>query len=138
MCIHRVSACVLLKISLYSGNKFCIYFVDFVAVSLVSCIVMIAGLVVLFVIRLYMFGRAVFIDEAFHVMMYVLWLVVCIAWFCGTGMLGSGGGCEYSVIGSLHLRDSISKFSGRNGNLFVSISMFGELLFCIIKSYSSL
>ena len=37
-CIHLVKACVLLKISLYSGNRFCIYFVDFVAVSLVSCI----------------------------------------------------------------------------------------------------
>ena len=69
--MHLVSACVLLKISLYSGNKFCIYFVDFVAVSLVSCIVMIAGLVVVFVIKLYIFGRAVFRDEAFHVMMCV-------------------------------------------------------------------
>jgi hypothetical protein len=35
-CIHLVSACVLLKISLYFGNRFCMYFVDFVAVSLVS------------------------------------------------------------------------------------------------------
>ena len=119
-CMHRVRVCVLLKISLYSGNRFCIYFVDFVAVSLVSCIVMIAGLVVVFVIKLYMFGRAVFRDEAFHVMMYVLWLVVCIFGFCGTDIFGNGGGCEYSVMGSLHFRDSISKFLGRNGNLFVS------------------
>ena len=47
-CIHLVSACVLLNISLYCGNRFCMYFVDFIAVSLVSCIVMIAGLFVVF------------------------------------------------------------------------------------------
>ena len=68
-CIHRVRACVLLKISLYSGNKFCICFVDFVAVSLVSCMVIIAGLVVVSAIMSCMFGRAVFRDAAFHVMM---------------------------------------------------------------------
>ena len=96
------------------------YFVDFFAVSLVSCIVMIAGLVVWFDIKLYMLGRAVFNDEAFQVMIYVLWLVVCISWFCGSTVLGIGGGCEYSVMGSLYFRDSISSFSGRNGNLFVS------------------
>jgi hypothetical protein len=68
-CIHRVRACVLLKISLYYGNKFCVYFVDFIAVSLVYCMVMIAGLVMVFAIMLYMFGRGMFRDEAFHVMM---------------------------------------------------------------------
>ena len=77
-CIHLVRACVLLKINLYSRNKFCIYFVDFVAVSLVSYIVMIVGLVAMFEIRLCMFGKVVFKDEAFHVMLCVLWLVVCI------------------------------------------------------------
>ena len=40
-----MSACVLLKISLYCGNRFWIYFVDFVVVSLVSWMVMIAVLV---------------------------------------------------------------------------------------------
>ena len=34
--IHLVSACVLLKISLYCGKRFWIYLVDLVAVSLVS------------------------------------------------------------------------------------------------------
>ena len=43
-CMHLVSACVLLNISLYFGNSFCMNFVDLVAVSLVSCIVIIAGL----------------------------------------------------------------------------------------------
>ena len=45
-CMHLVSACVLLKISLYCGNRFCMYFVDLVAVSLVSCMVIMAGLFV--------------------------------------------------------------------------------------------
>ena len=43
-CIHLVNACVLLNINLYCGNRFCLYFVDFVAVNLVSCIVIIASL----------------------------------------------------------------------------------------------
>ena len=34
--IHLVSACLLLKISLYYGKRFWIYLVDLVAVSLVS------------------------------------------------------------------------------------------------------
>ena len=28
-CIHLVSACVLLNVNLYCGNRFCMYFVDF-------------------------------------------------------------------------------------------------------------
>ena len=43
-CMHLVIECVLLNINLYCGNRFCIYFMDFVAVSLVSCIAIIAGL----------------------------------------------------------------------------------------------
>ena len=71
-CIHLVSACVLLNISLYYGNRFCMYFVDFVAVSLVSCIVMIAGLFGVYDISWWRFGRAVFSAEAFHVIRCVL------------------------------------------------------------------
>lgn len=41
--MHLVIAWVLLNISLYCGKRFCIYFVDFVAISLVSQIVMMAG-----------------------------------------------------------------------------------------------
>lgn len=33
------------------------------------------------------------------------------------GILGSGGGWEYSYSGSLCFNASISNFSGRNGNL---------------------
>ena len=68
-CMHLVSACVLLNISLYCGNRFCMYFVDFVAVNLVSCIVIIAGL---FAMSLCKFCKAVLRDEAFHVTICVL------------------------------------------------------------------
>ena len=43
-CMHLVRECVLLNISLYCGYNFFMNFVDLVAVSLVSCIVIIAGL----------------------------------------------------------------------------------------------
>ena len=71
-CMHLVKACVLLKINLYFGNRFCIYLVDFVAVNLVSCIVMIAGSSVVLEINSCRFGRAVFSDAAFHVINLVL------------------------------------------------------------------
>jgi hypothetical protein len=51
-CMHLVNACVLLNISLYCGNRFCMYFVDFVAVNLVSWIVIIVGLFGVFDISL--------------------------------------------------------------------------------------
>ena len=49
------------------------YFVDFVAVSLLSCIVMIVGLCIVSWCR---FGMAVFRDAAFHVMICVFRFVV--------------------------------------------------------------
>ena len=79
-CIQLVRVCVLLNISLLLGNRFCMYFVDLVAVTLVSCIVMIVGLLIMSCCR---FGRVVFRDVAFHVVMWVLrfvfWIfVVCV------------------------------------------------------------
>ena len=137
-CIHLVSACVLLNINLYWGNKFCIYFVDFVAVSLVSCIVMIAGLIGVLNISCCRFGRAVFSDEAFHVIMCVLWYVVWFIWGCCVGVLGSDGGWEYSSSGSLHFNDSVSRFSGKKRNLFFISCIVSGSLFCLMNSYSSL
>ena len=122
-CIHLVNVCVLLNISLYCGNRFCMYFVDFVAVSLVSCIVMIAGLFGVYDISWWRFGRAVFSDEAFHVIRCVLWFVVWFSWGRNVGMSGSGGGWEYSCSGSLHFKASVSNSSGRKGNLSV-ISLY--------------
>ncbi len=39
-----------------------------------------------------------FKDEAFQVMMCVLWFVVCISWFWCMGMLNSGGGESICVM----------------------------------------
>ena len=71
-CIHLVNVCVLLNISLYCGNKFCMYFVDFFAVNFVSCMVIIAGLFGVSDMSWWRFGKAVFSEEAFHVIMCVL------------------------------------------------------------------
>ena len=71
-CIHLVSVCVLLNINIYCENRFYMYFVDFVAVSLVFYIVIIAGLFVVLDIIRWRFGKVVFSDEAFHVLMCVL------------------------------------------------------------------
>ena len=49
---------------------------DFVAVNLVSCMVMIAGLFIVLLVRFSRLGRAVFNEEAFQVMMCVWWHVV--------------------------------------------------------------
>jgi hypothetical protein len=66
--------------------------VDFVAVNLISCIVIIAGLLGVCDISLCSFGRAVFSDEEFKVIMCVLWFVVWFGCGLGMGMLGRGGG----------------------------------------------
>ena len=42
--MHLVRACVLLKINLYCGNRFCMYLVDLDVVHLVSCMVIMAGM----------------------------------------------------------------------------------------------
>ena len=67
-----VMLCVLLKNSLYWGNK---YFVDLVAVSLVSWMVMIDEDCWGSVISSCRHGMAVFSEEAFHVIAYDSWLV---------------------------------------------------------------
>ena len=54
------------------------------------------------------------------------------------GMLGTGGGWEYSCIGSLHFNDSVSNVFGKKGNFSVIICMVSGTLLCLIKLYSSL
>jgi hypothetical protein len=49
---------------------------DFVAVNLVSCMVIIVGEFGVFDMSWWMFGKAVFNEEAFYVIMWVLWFVV--------------------------------------------------------------
>ena len=69
--IHLVSACVLLKMSLNAGKRFCIYLVDFFAESLVSWICIIVVLFGELFIRLCRFGSVVLSDDAFHVIILV-------------------------------------------------------------------
>jgi hypothetical protein len=80
------------------------YLVDFVAVILVSCIVMMAGSSGVLIISSCKFGRAVFNDEAFHVMNLVLEFVVCVSCGCVVGIIGSGGGGYIHVLVHIFLR----------------------------------
>ena len=98
---------MLLKISLKSGKRFCIYFVDLFAVSLVSWICMSAVLFRELFIRFCKLGKDVLSDDAFHVMRVVSYSMSLLTLVVGVGMVGSGGGCEYSLILSRHRRASV-------------------------------
>ena len=54
------------------------------------------------------------------------------------GVMGGGGGWEYSWSGSLHFSVSASSFSGRKGNFYVICCIDIDVLFCVIKLYISL
>ena len=97
---------MLLKMSLYYGNRFCMYFVDFVAMSLVSWIFKIVVFLKELFIRLCKFGRVVLSDEVFQVIILVSWFVVMFVLGVGVGMFGSGGGCAYSFMFSKQQSDS--------------------------------
>ena len=127
-CILLVSKCVLLKISLYFGKIFWMYLVDFVAVSLLSWIIIIDVLVCEFGIKSYMLGSAVFSDDAFHEMTWVLFLMFWIILGCsGGGITGGGGGCMYSIIGSNFFNVSFSRLLSRKGNLLFIVCKLGWL-----------
>ena len=93
---------MLLKMSLNSGNRFCMYFVDLFAVSLVSWICMIVVLFSELFIRLCRFGSDVLSDDAFHVIIFVSCSVSVLILVSGAGVAGGGGGCEYSLMLSRH------------------------------------
>ena len=93
---------MLLKISLKSGNRFCMYFVDLFAVSLVSWICIIAVLFSELFIRFCRFGNDVLSDDAFHVIIFVSWSVSALTLVVGAGVAGGGDGCEYSFMFSRH------------------------------------
>ena len=97
---------MLLKMSLNSGNRFCMYFVDLFVVSFVSWICMIA---ILFweLVRFCKFGNDVLSDDAFHVIIFVSYSVSLLILIVGVGAAGSGGGCEYSLIFSRHRSVSV-------------------------------
>ena len=98
---------MLLKISLNSGNRFCMYFVDLFAVSLVSWICMIAVLFSELFIRFCRFGNEMLSDDAFHVIMFVLYSVSVLLLMVGAGVAGGGDGCEYSFMLSRHRSASV-------------------------------
>ena len=59
-----------------------------------------------------------------------------VVWFVGMGsegVLGGGGGWEYSSKGSLYFNVSMSSLSGKNGNSFFMSCMLGVSLLCIMK-----
>ena len=62
---------MLLNMSLYCENRFWIYFVDFVVVSLVSWMIMIAVFICVWVMRLCRLGKVVLSDDAFQVIIFV-------------------------------------------------------------------
>ena len=137
-CMHLVKVCVLLKMSLYSGNKFCIYLVDLVAVSFVSCMFMIAVFVGVLFMRFCRFGRVVLSEDAFHVMMLVSWFMSKFVLGKGVGVFGVDGGCEYSFRFSKQRNDSAISLVGRKGNSFWSVIGVCGVFWLWIDSYNSL
>ena len=105
--MHFVSACVLLKMSLNSGKKICMYFVDLFAVSLVSWICMIAVLFSELFPRFCRFGNDVLSDDAFYVIMFVSCSVSVLFLVVGVRVAGGGGGCAYSLMFSRHRSASV-------------------------------
>ena len=126
---------MLLKMSLNSGNRFCIYFVDLFAVSLVSWICMIAVLFRELFIRLCRFGNDVLSDDAFHVIVFVSCSVLVLILVIGVGAAGSGGGCEYSLMFSKHLSASVINWFGRKGNSFLRVIDVGVVTWLWMNSY---
>ena len=63
------------------------YFMDFVVNSLVSCVAIIEGGFLGFVIKSCRHGMAVLSEEAFYVIAYDFWFVI------GSGSFGGGGFC---------------------------------------------
>jgi hypothetical protein len=103
---------VLLNIILYFGNSLCKYLVDLDVVSLVSCMAIMEGGVVLF-INACRPGSVVWNEPQFHDNMLAAGFVygmlrACnIGWFwIGLGVVKFGRGCR-------HFRISSASFSGR-------------------------
>ena len=124
--------------SLNSGNRFCMYFVDLFAVSLVSWICMIVVLFRELFIRLCRFGSVVLSDESFQVIMFLSWLVLLLVFGTGVGVTSSGGGCEYPFMFSRQRSDSIINWFGRKGNLLWRVVGVGVISWLWIDSYNFL
>ena len=127
---------MLLKISLNSGNRFCMYFVDLFAVSLVSWICMIDVLNKELLIMLCRFGNDVLSDDAFHIIMFVSCSVLVLVLMVGAGVAWSGGGCEYSLMFSRHRSASMINWLGRKGNLLQSVVGVGVVSWLWMNLYN--
>ena len=128
---------MLLKISLYSGNRFCIHLVDLVAVSFVSWMFIIAVFLEELYTRFCRFGKAVLSEDAFHVIIFVSSLVLMFILGGGVGMFGRGGGCEYSFRLSKQRRASVINLFGKKGNFLWSMVGVGGVSWLWINLYSS-
>ena len=131
-------ACVLLKINLYWGNKFWMYFMDFVNVSLVSWMIIIAVFICVWIMRPCKLGKVVLSEDTFEVIMFVSRLVLLFILVVCVGTFGGGGGWEYSYSVSKHLRDSCINLFGRKGNLFWITVGVGGISWLCMKVYNSL
>ena len=80
------------------------------AVSLISWMMIIVGLVCGFRVNFCMLGSVVFSDDAFHEM---IWVLLLISWFIlgssRTDISGRGGGRMYYVIALKKISDSFNK-----------------------------
>ena len=126
---------MLLKMSLNYGNRFCIYFVDLFAVSLVSWICMIVVLFRELLIKLCKFGSDVLSDDAFQVIMFVSCSVLLFVLVISVGVVGSRGGCEYSSMFSKHLSASVINWFGRKENSFLRVIDVGVVTWLWMNSY---
>jgi hypothetical protein len=104
-----------------SGNKFCTYFVDLIAVNLVSWIFIIVVFLRELFIKLCRFDKIVLSDEVFQVIMFVLWLVLVLVLGAGVEMFGSGGKCGYSFMFSKQRSDSVISLFGRKMDFLWSV-----------------
>ena len=106
---------------------------NFVADSLVSCMVMIDGGSWGFVIKFCKQGIAVLSDDAFQVMAYVGRLVRGIGPGCGAKLvIGAGLGYVYFGIGSLNRSASVRSCLGRYGKTSCRFCRVSESRFRLI------
>ena len=63
------------------------------------------------------FGNDVLSNDAFHVIIFVSWLVSMLVLVVGARLVGSRGGCEYSLMFSRHRSASVTSWFGRKGKL---------------------
>ena len=74
-------------------------------------------------------------DNVFQVIMFVSCSVLVVILMFGVGATRSGSGCEYSLMFSKHLSDSVINWLGRKGNSFLRVIDVGVVSWLWMKSY---